>query len=434
MGLRQRFMQTYDWYRRYAYSLISFRRLPPQLFSQAPRYAHSLFVQPARPTHRPFDLQIEVTNTCNLRCIMCYGAMPMPPAKHLRFDAFRKIVDQIPNLYRVVPQGIGEPLLNPDLLDMVDYVADKGCAVDFHTNGMLLTRERSLRLIEAGLAALTVSIDAATAETFERIRPRSDFTQFIQNLETLRDLKRERGARFPQVRFHVVAMKPNLAEIPDILHLAKRLDVEMVLLSPIYATAPSMLPLMLTNAEWRSLAPLEDLGRSLGLSVHLTTREIEEMPPAPSGLIWPSDPQDSTSPSMSRTVPAVKSSQEVKDSSTASPSNGSVSQDASFSRRRAPCRYPWTSAYILANGDVHPCCASLASGGFKLGNVFDERFDDIWWSEKYQAFRRQLTDASAPWPDPCAVCPLVGKLTPKAATDRDRPGPNSDRLPSASFG
>ncbi|MFN8472700.1 MAG: SPASM domain-containing protein [Anaerolineae bacterium] len=428
-------MQTYDWYRRYAYSLISFRRLPPQLFTQVPRYAHSLFVQPTRPTHRPFDLQIEVTNTCNLRCIMCYGAMPMPPAKHLRFDAFRKIVDQIPNLYRVVPQGIGEPMLNPDLLDMVEYVADKGCAVDFHTNGMLLTRERSLRLIETGLAALTVSIDAATAETFEKIRPRSDFARFIQNLETLRDLKRERGARFPQVRFHVVVMKPNLAEISDILHLAKRLDVEMVLLSPVYATAPSMLPLMLTNAEWRSLVPLENLGRSLGLAVHFTTREIEETAAAPAGLLWPTDPQSARATVAAPSAPVVHLQQTTEEAnSVETPATRSAPQDASFPRRRAPCRYPWTSAYILANGDVHPCCASLASGGYKLGNVFDESFDDIWWGERYQEFRRQLTDATSPWPDPCAVCPLVGKLTPKAETDQERQGLNSRSLPSASFG
>lgn len=128
--LRNRLAQTYDWYRRYIYSLLSFRRPPPLIFSHAPRYAHSLITQPPRPTHLPFDLQIEVTTTCNLRCIMCYGTMPMPPARHLRFDAFQRVVDQIPNLYRVVPQGIGEPLLNPDLMAMVDYAARRGCAVD----------------------------------------------------------------------------------------------------------------------------------------------------------------------------------------------------------------------------------------------------------------------------------------------------------------
>lgn len=414
MQLRNRLAQTYDWYRRYIYSLLSFRRHPPLIFSHAPRYAHSLITQPPRPTHLPFDLQIEVTTTCNLRCIMCYGTMPMPPARHLRFDAFQRVVDQIPNLYRVVPQGIGEPLLNPDLMAMVDYAARRGCAVDFHTNAMLLTEARATRLIDDGLAALTVSIDAATAETFEAIRPGSRFAQIVENLERLRDMKRARRARFPQLRFHVVAMKPNLAEMPDILRLAHRLDVEMVIISPVYAAAPSMEPLTVSPQEWQDLRQLDDLARELGLALHFTIREVEELANgAAAPLLWPSDPLPRSA------EPA------------ATPPASEPTPRASSVRRRAPCRYPWTSMYVGVNGDVHPCCASLASGGYKLGNVFEAPVNEIWWGEKYQAFRRRMTDAAAPWPDPCAVCPLVGKLASAATTEDQRGAPTS--LPSSSL-
>ena len=76
----------------------------------------------------------------------------------------------------------------------------------------------------------------------------------------------------------------------------------------------------------------------------------------------------------------------------------------------------------------------MASGGYKLGNVFENNFRDIWWGEGYQAFRRQLTDASAPWPDPCAVCPLVGKLASKNAAGKKAHDSGSSKLPSPSLG
>ena len=229
-------------------------------------------------------------------------------------------------------------------------------------------------------------------------------------------MKRARRARFPQLRFHVVAMKPNLAEMPDILRLAHRLDVEMVIISPVYAAAASMEPLTVSPQEWQSLQHLEGLARKLGLALHFTIREGEELTASTTPLLWPSDPRSQAD--------AVEADEPAQGTPVVQPTMPGR-------RRRAPCRYPWTQMYVGVDGEVHPCCSSLASGGYRLGNVFSQSVADIWWGEPYQAFRRQMTDASAPWPDPCAVCPLVGKLASAATTEDQRGAPTS--LPSSSL-
>lgn len=78
---------------------------------------------------RPRELQLEVTAACNLKCRMCLVRY-RPPVNRLAgsmsFDTFRTIVDDLPELERVTLQGLGEPLLNPDLVTMVRYASRRG--------------------------------------------------------------------------------------------------------------------------------------------------------------------------------------------------------------------------------------------------------------------------------------------------------------------
>ena len=79
------------------------------------------------------------------------------------------ICDQLPELERVALHGIGEPLLNEALPDMIRYLKGRNAYVFFNSNGILLDAHRQHQLIDAGLDELRISLDAASQAGYEAI-------------------------------------------------------------------------------------------------------------------------------------------------------------------------------------------------------------------------------------------------------------------------
>jgi MoaA/NifB/PqqE/SkfB family radical SAM enzyme len=175
------------------------------------------------PPPRPRELQLEVTGACNLRCRMCLVRYREPLDRHrasLSFERFKALVDALPDLETVTLQGLGEPLMAPDLFRMLEYGAGRGLRMGFNTNATLLTRATAERLVEIGLDWLHVSLDGATAATYESIRDGSNFAKVERNVRGLVDVMRARGAERPRLSIVFVAMRRNRAELPDVVRLA----------------------------------------------------------------------------------------------------------------------------------------------------------------------------------------------------------------------
>ena len=91
----------------------------------------------------PRALQVEVTGACNLRCPMClvrYRPTLDRATASLSFAAFREMVDAVPDVEEITLQGLGEPLMAPDLFRIIEHAAARGIRVGFNTNATLLTR------------------------------------------------------------------------------------------------------------------------------------------------------------------------------------------------------------------------------------------------------------------------------------------------------
>src|SRR5208282_6040464 len=115
----------------------------------------------------PVCLYLEVTNRCNLLCETCPRTFEeLEPPADMSWSLFTRIVDQVPNIARVVLHGVGEPMLVKNLPRMIRYLKDRGTYVLFNTNGTLLNPKKFQELIETGLDELRVSLDAADAKTF----------------------------------------------------------------------------------------------------------------------------------------------------------------------------------------------------------------------------------------------------------------------------
>lgn len=151
--------------------------------------------------YAPLFLWIEPTNRCNLRCPMCpqseglkrrTGVMPL--------DRFARIVEQAAGRIQVLSLHFGgEPLLNPELPAMIRMSAEHGIPTIIHSNGTMLTREKSREIIQAGLAQIVFSFDAVPRDSYAEKRPPAKFDDTLEKIRGFLDEKKRLGRRFPMV-------------------------------------------------------------------------------------------------------------------------------------------------------------------------------------------------------------------------------------------
>lgn len=155
-----------------------------------------------RAPRLPEIVQIESTNICNAKCVFCprdemhrrQGIMDM--ALH------RKIVDECAALgiTHLRLHNYGEPFIDRQLLEKVRYAKSRGISeVGMISNGSLLTEEVTRGMIEAGLDAINISVDASGKEVFESTRVGLKYDRVIANIERLVRLRTELGRRRPKL-------------------------------------------------------------------------------------------------------------------------------------------------------------------------------------------------------------------------------------------
>jgi radical SAM protein with 4Fe4S-binding SPASM domain len=317
----------------------------------------------------PRQLQVEVTGACNLRCRMClvrYAPAVGRREGALDYEQFLALVDGLPELERLTLQGLGEPLLSPHLLAMVAHAAARGIEVGFNTNAVLLDARRASALIERGLGWLHVSLDGATAATYEEIRHGTglapqpgQFDRVIANLRRLVELRREAGVPRPHLELVFVAMRRNVGELPALIELAADIGVDRVHVQNLSHTF-SDTDAAGAYAEMRDYAAREAL--------------------------FGAGAEEQRTAAFSR----ARARAEELGLSLRLPGRGD---------REPGCSWPWESAYVTHRGEVQPCCMVMGSDRARLGRLDRAPFAEIWASPAYQDFRRGLVERN-----PHAVC------------------------------
>src|SRR6266849_10668946 len=179
----------------------------------------------------PVCLYLETTNRCNLLCETCPRTFEdLEPPGDMSWALFTAIVDQFPQIARVVLHGVGEPMMVRALPRMIRYLKDRGTYVLFNTNGTLLSEKKGRELIDSGLDELRVSLDAAEPVAFKLVRGRDMFARIIRNLRAFRALQRELGAEAPRVSLWLTGLKETVDQLSDFVRLAHDLDIPEVYL------------------------------------------------------------------------------------------------------------------------------------------------------------------------------------------------------------
>jgi MoaA/NifB/PqqE/SkfB family radical SAM enzyme len=150
----------------------------------------------------PEIVQIEGTNICNAKCVFCPRDEMDRKQGVMDMALFRKIVDECAALgvQHVRLHNYGEPFIDRQLVEKTRYAKQRGIPeVGMISNGSLITEEAARGLIEAGLDAINISVDAAGREVFEATRIGLKYDKVIGNIERLVRIRAEMGRRRPKL-------------------------------------------------------------------------------------------------------------------------------------------------------------------------------------------------------------------------------------------
>lgn len=179
----------------------------------------------------------------------------------MQMPVFSRIVEQIKDYAETVDLHLaGEPLLHPNIVEMISLCGKHGLKTVLHTNASFLNQKMADRILESPLTVIDISFDGATKETYEQIRLGGNYEQVLQNIEYYLDRKQQRRWRAPYTIIHMIYMNKNKNEINLFLKKWKRSGVDDVRIKAFNKTGLS--------AE----------NRSLGVDQKLSFRAVKRKP------------------------------------------------------------------------------------------------------------------------------------------------------------
>lgn len=293
----------------------------------------------------PLSIDIEPNTKCNLACKFCQvPGWERAKINDMSIEVFEKILDQFSTLLIIKLQGMGEPLLNPHLFDMIKMASDRYCLVYTTINGTLLNERNIKKIVESDLAAVTISLDGAKKETFESIRENANFEKVISNVKKL---VRSRKRRLPEINVWMVITKDNYQEIPEMIKLCKDMGVDNLTAQlEIYSYGKDSIHERIIEHRIKENSNFEAYKREC---IEFAKREQMNF----------------------------------------------QFHKTSFDKHH-PCLWPWTSLYVSAEGKIVPCCRIGDPDVIHFGSIQEKRIKEIWNSDEYHQFRNAIKSNHIP--------------------------------------
>ena len=147
----------------------------------------------------------------------------------LKRDFFRQTIDDIhKELLYLVFYFQGEPYLNPDFLEMVQYASTKKIYTATSTNAHYLDDQNAKKTVESGLDRLIISIDGTTQDVYQQYRIGGNLEKVLEGARNIVKWKKELRSKTPFVIFQFLVVKPNEHQIDDVKRIAKEIGVDDV--------------------------------------------------------------------------------------------------------------------------------------------------------------------------------------------------------------
>lgn len=157
------------------------------------------------PLEIPFSVQIDICSVCNMQCRFCFHSDLNAIKKHnvhfgyMKMEDYIAVIDNIKNsikgkIKKLKLFKIGEPLLNPHVVEMIKYAKEADIAeiIEITTNGILLDEKLSKGMIAAGLDILNISVNGLSTEEYkDNCNLKIDYDKFIDNIQYFYNNRRQ---------------------------------------------------------------------------------------------------------------------------------------------------------------------------------------------------------------------------------------------------
>ncbi|KAA0579310.1 radical SAM protein [Azospirillum sp. Sh1] len=341
--------------------------LDPRKRANYERYLRSSRRDP-NPDYLPVKLDIENVSRCNFRCTMCVVS-DWPKGRRagdLSLADFQALIDEQYGLVEIKLQGIGEPSMQGDpYFAMIRYARARHIWVRTTTNASLLhLNDNHRKLIDSDANEIQISIDGATAETFEAIRRGSSFRHVTANCRALHDYAAEKGVC--RTKMWTVVQEGNLHELEALVRLGADLGFRHQCFS-------------LELGGWGNEL-WEERNRRVDVADRVTVERLH-------GLI-----------DLGRENGIdVRFWHVVEKYSTESP--------------KSLCPWPFERAVVSSDRQVVPCCTIGDPGVSRIDGLEARSLTDVWFGTAYQDFRRAHLERRIP--QECRSCYRAADMTPE---------------------
>jgi MoaA/NifB/PqqE/SkfB family radical SAM enzyme len=175
----------------------------------------------------PEIVQIESTNICNAKCVFCPRDDMHRDEGIMDMALFKKIADECAalNITHMRMHNYGEAFADRNLVEKVRYAKSIGIReVGLISNGSLITERAARGMVDAGLDAINISMDAAGKEVFESTRLGLNYDKVVANVERLIQIRDEAGKRRPKLILSFVRQNNSSEEQAFIAHWRAKAD------------------------------------------------------------------------------------------------------------------------------------------------------------------------------------------------------------------
>jgi MoaA/NifB/PqqE/SkfB family radical SAM enzyme len=185
---------------------------------------------------KPYLINSEPTGFCNLRCLFCPTGKRSDRAGGFTDPAiYERLFKEIGKFtYLMTMHGWGEPTLHKELPRIISMAHRHRIFTVVTTNGSLLTREMSRKIILSGLDYLILSCDGISEETYGSYHIGGSFETVMNNLRELVSAKRELRSRTPFIEWQFIVFRHNEHEMADAEVFAKEAGVDNLVFMPAY--------------------------------------------------------------------------------------------------------------------------------------------------------------------------------------------------------
>lgn len=328
-------------------------------------YAYLTYYNPKEYMLPPVRYFLELTYRCNLNCSFCFINHNRIKDEMTTQEWF-KIIEQIP-FYSFISLVAGEVMIRKDFFEILEKASrQNGGKISIITNGLLLNKDAVTELIKNNILLLSVSIDGYKTNHDILRNKNGLWDNIISNLELLNELKNQYNKKRPLLDIKSVILENNLDDLPKIYKEAIRLNSEF------FSLSFKRNNFLRQNSEQFETFAEEFYKQQYPLEMYFDKEHFIEVYKELESI-------SKTAHTKLRWAPKFKPSGDLERIL----KYFSLS-DTPVNQIYKPCMLPFSNIFITPEGDIYPCLS------YKLGNVRNQKIQDVLNGEKHKEFRRMM--------------------------------------------